>query len=288
MKEYILYTAHYITPLVRKIQESEYDDEIKGTLRTVNKGVYTAVIYCSTTTEMVVLETLAHIIGEIVQQYVLEELTDNVLQQKKELSIQDRKEIKNSFIANNYLSRQDGFSYITYYLVYLPLLDMIKKSNSINIEGWITFRMQGYKAVLEDMLEEFVAEYLAKKEMLYFIRLAREMSRLKEPIEDTLHLVYEPNGMVNIFNAKMENKTQSYIKEYCEELSLDNTLNKEDLLMHIFITLCPRKIIVHQQQNARRPQFLQTLQGLFWMQISYCGGCDFCKKQLHQESQKET
>jgi hypothetical protein len=81
---------------------------------------------------------------------------------------------------------------------------------------------------------------------------------------------------MSILNEGMEVVTARYIHEYCKELLTDSTLNKEDFIMNIFITVCPRKIIVHQKERSKCPQFIKTLEGIFGMKITYCRGCKHC------------
>jgi len=74
----------------------------------------------------------------------------------------------------------------------------------------------------------------------------------------------------------MQEVTQSYMEQYCKELLTDETLNKEDLIMNILITVCPRRIIIHQKEKAKHPEFIKTLEGIFGTNIKYCKGCKYC------------
>ena len=155
-------------------------------------------------------------------------------------------------------------------------METLKTQREVNVDGWFLFRLGKYKIVLQDMLEQFVQEYLVKKDFISFIKLIREMSFLTMPLEDTLHLICEKDGGLRLLDEEMRDVTKSYIKKYCQELLQDSTLSKQDLMMNILITVCPRELIIHQKDRAPKPQFIKALEGIFGLQVSYCNGCPYC------------
>ena len=221
-------------------------------------------------------EGLAQVVSDIVQKQAISAVCERFLKKREELSIQDRSEITKAFMTNNYLSRQEGVSYVSYYLVYLPIYKEIRDKGSLNIEGWLQFRLGKYKVLLRDILEQFVEDYIAKKDVVNFIRLMREVSLLAVPLEELIHIIYKKEGKIQIYDKNKRNVTGHYIKKYCKELLLDSTLTREDLLLHVLITISPKKIIIHCCENMRSKQFMNTLEIIFEENISYCNGCGFC------------
>ena len=72
-------------------------------------------------------ENMAHVISDIIQKQAIIKVCDAFFKAKEGLSPLEQKEIGEAFLNNNYLSRQEGFSYITYYLLYLPVFKEIKE-----------------------------------------------------------------------------------------------------------------------------------------------------------------
>ncbi len=276
MCQCVFYTTCYKEELLQRFKELQEENETINLFELTPIGDIYRFGYATGDSTIDTIETFAHIISDIVQKIGIMQIVKEYLRQRKDLLLSDKKEIEKSFVTYNYLSTQEGFSALTYYLVYMPLLAVLKEDQEINIDGWLRFRSYKYKMILEDILEQFIEDYLIKKDIVKFIKMVREMRNLNNPLEDILHLVYTNNGEMNILNEKMEDVTALYIKQYCKELLADSTLNKEDLMMHIFITVSPRRITVHQHQKSKQPQFIKTLEGIFGINIKYCKGCKYC------------
>ena len=210
---------------------------------------------------------------------MIQKVCEQFLKRREDLTLEERKEIANAFMTNNYLSRQEGVSYVTYYLVYLPIYKEVKEKGGLNMEGWLRFRLGKYKILLTDVLEQFVEDYVAKKDVINFIRIMREVNLLAVPLEEIVHIVCGKEGKVQIFDKNGVNVTGHYIKKYCKDLLLDSTLTREDLLLHVLITISPKKIILHKSKNMKSRQFINTLEIIFEDSITYCEGCEFCNKQ---------
>ncbi|MBE6022030.1 MAG: hypothetical protein E7231_02200 [Cellulosilyticum sp.] len=224
-------------------------------------------------------EGVAHVLSDVMQKKVIQNVCDRFLRSREDLTKQERHEITQAFMMNNYLSRQEGISYVTYYFVYLPIYKEIGESSSLNIEGWLQFRLGKYRTLLTDILEQFVEDYVAKKDVVNFIRIMREASLLAVPLEEVIHVVYKKEGKIQIYDKNKKNVTGHYIKKYCKDLLLDSTLTREDLLLHVLITISPKKIIVHKNHNMKSKQFMNTIEIIFDENITYCEGCTFCQKE---------
>lgn len=278
---YKFYTQTLKDELVEKVNELLDEDGISSHCEMINlcsgdtKPLY-EVRYILDGEKEKYDEGLAHVVSDIVQKHAISHVCERFLKKREELSIQDRSEITKAFMTNNYLSRQEGVSYVSYYLVYLPIYKEIRDKCSLNIEGWLQFRLGKYKVLLRDILEQFVEDYIAKKDVVNFIRLMREVSLLAVPLEELIHIIHKKEGKIQIYDKNKRNVTGHYIKKYCKDLLLDSTLTREDLLLHVLITISPKKIIVHRCENMRSKQFMNTLEIIFEENISYCNGCGFC------------
>lgn len=274
MCRYIFYTTKYKLQLLKKLEELDLGD--KDSFELTQDGDIYEVVYSFKKSQIDRLEVLTQVISDIVQKETIIQMTEAYLMKRKDLEILDKKEIKKRFVAYNYLSTQEGFSALTYYLVYRPIQETLKAYQEINIDGWLNFRTHKYDIILTDILEQFVEDYLLKKDIIRFIKMVREMSSLNVPLEDTLHLIYKKDSQMVLLNEYMEEVTASYTQEYCQDLLADDTLSEEDLIMNILLAIAPRKIIVHQRQRAKHPQFIKTLESIFGIHMRYCKGCEYC------------
>lgn len=278
MCRYILYTMCYKEEIIAKIKETERHEELMGQLDVKKLGTIWELHYEIEESKEYCDEIVAHVISDVIQKQAIYKVCHKALKERGDIEAIDKKEITEAFVTENYLSRQEGFSSITYYIIYMPILVEVRKEATFNIDGWLQFRIGKYKILLKDLLDQFIADFEMKKDVVSFIRLMRDVSMLSVPLEDILHLIYNQEGSPQLYNKDMRNVTGYYIKKYCKELVLDSTLHEEDWMLHILITVVPKKIVIHRKENARQKKFLKTLEIIFDESIEYCTGCKYCNK----------
>lgn len=279
MCHYTFYTRILKEEIAEKIEVLIKNHEIDGQMEIKDTKHMYELHYESSKDKEKSDEGLAHVMSDMIQEQVILKVCKCYLKGREDLSVLDRREVTEAFMRNNYLSRQEGFSYITYYLLYLPIYKEIKEKQTLNIEGWLLFRLDKYKILLRDILEQFIEDYTAKKDVVSFIKLMRDASLLAVPLEEMIHVVYKREGKIHLYDKKLKNVTGHYIKKYCKELFLDSTLTREDLLLHVLITICPKKIIIHKTENMKTKQFMNTLELIFEDNITYCTECELCEKE---------
>ncbi|MGL4345230.1 MAG: sporulation protein YtxC [Cellulosilyticaceae bacterium] len=221
-------------------------------------------------------EYMASIASDIVQQEVIQDFAKKYLKERHDLEEKDKEQIKKLFFVSNYLTQEEGVSYISYYLVYVPLLRVIEAERGLNIDGWIRFRTKQYRTILKDLIEQVIYDYQIQKEYLEFIELLKETRKLHESSEGTLHLVILPNNQMYILDEHMKEVTQSYIHKYSNKELKEKGVTREDLIMNVFILGSPEKVVIHNRGEQTR-SFVETLEAIFQNEIIYCNGCEYCK-----------
>ena len=269
MCRYILYTIHYKEEILSKIQEVQRQEKLSGKVDIKFTGNLWEISYEIEEGKEYCDEIVAHVISDVIQRQAIYTVCHKKLKNLDELSKTEKEEITSAFITENYLSRQEGFSSITYYLIYMPIIMEVSKEASFNLDGWLQFRIKKYKILLSDLLEQFIMDYQMKKDVVSFIRLMRDVSMLSVPLEESIHLIYNKEGMPQLYDKNMNNVTGYYIKKYCRELILDSTLHEEDWILHILITVVPKKIVIHRSEVARQKKFLKTLEIIFDESLQY-------------------
>ena len=279
MNHYIFYTTNLQKEIVVKIEALMKEQEIGGQVESKKNHSIYEIHYKSNADKEKNDEALAHVMNDMMQERAISKVCKQYLKNREDLSHLERREISEAFMKNNYLSRQEGFSYMTYYLLYLPVYKEIKEKQTLHIEGWFRFRLDKYKIILKDILEQFIEDYMAKKDVVSFIKLMRDASLLAVPLEEVMHVVYKQEGKIHLYNKNLKNVTSYYIKKYCKDLLLDSTLTREDLLLHVLLTICPKKIVMHKMENMKTKQFINTLEIIFEENITYCTECELCEKE---------
>ncbi|MEG0014613.1 MAG: sporulation protein YtxC [Cellulosilyticaceae bacterium] len=278
MVQYIITTTKYNKILKQSIEDTgqksfNLSDQWKESL----KGeMHLFVFEVASRDKKLILEKLATMISDIVQSCVLTKFAKEYLKNRVDLTMKEKREIENMFILNNYVAKEEGVSYISYYLLYTPILKALEEQKLLNIEGWIVFRTHQYKIILEDILEQTIYDYETQKDYLRFVNLLRESRRIQQALENTLHLIQTPDKKMRVFNTDKQDITEEYIKIYCEELLKDEGVTSEDLIMNIFITVSPEKVVIHNKKDYINLKFVETIEIIFEGQIEYCEGCAQC------------
>lgn len=278
MVQYIITTTKYNEIFKQSMKDTQQNsfsliDKWKESL----KGeIHLFAFEVSSRDKKCMLEKLATMISDIIQSCVLTKFAKEYLKNKVGLTIKEKREIENMFILNNYVSKEDGVSYISYYLLYTPILKALEEQKLLNIDGWILFRTHQYKIILEDILEQTIYDYETQKDYLRFVNLLRESRRIQQALENTLHLIQTSDKKMKVLNTDKNDITEEYIKIYCEDLLKDEGVTNEDLIMNIFITVSPEKVVIHNKNHYSNLQFVETIEMIFEGQIEYCEGCTEC------------
>lgn len=276
MSQYILYTMKYKEILLNKLRNNDNLSQLNGQL--ITNTLNQTYIYKCNFGEKDYIEELANVVSDIVQQQVILELADKYINSLKDIPDETKDEIKKKFILNNYLLKEEGSSYLSYYFIYLPVLEHIKNYHILHIDGWIQFRLKEYKIILKDILNTLISEQKMKEKFDSFINFIKEIVLLKNTIEEQIHIIYLKDHKVKILNSKMYDVTKKYIEEYCLEFLEGHDMSIEDIVMNICIAVCPNLVVIHQKHNCKKMQFFRTLESIFENKIAYCNGCDYCNE----------
>jgi len=120
-------------------------------------------------------------------------------------------------------------------------------------------------------LEIFVAE----KEYNEFIKLLRYFVEIQECKIDTVHLLQSGDGRYLLYDDKKNSISSEYFDELRSEI-LDDTINYDDLLISTLITISPNRILIHDIEEFKNKELVQTISNVFAERITLCSSCDLC------------
>ncbi|OOO00411.1 MAG: hypothetical protein ATN35_07510 [Epulopiscium sp. Nele67-Bin004] len=270
------------------ILTNSYQNELTDALKTQSSGILKRkwrciegedcyeISYSASSREIEVLtEIMASAVADIVQKQTLRLFIDKYCKARQDLSPTQKQEIADMFVNNNYIPKQDGISSIAHYLLYIPILEFLEDSVTINVDGWISFRTDKYRFILNEVVEQFIYDYETKEDYVKFLEFLREVSSSGESLEETIDLFCTKQGDIEVYR-KGKPATKDYVARYCGEFDTSDML-KEDLVMHILITTCPKNIVIHNAYDFYNPNFIITLQEIFVDQVRMCQGCEVCQ-----------
>jgi putative sporulation protein YtxC len=164
------------------------------------------------------------------------------------------------------------------------ILDYIEAEKEINIEGFLNFRLNVYINELNDTVERALEVFIAEREYNEFIKLLRYFVEIQECKVDTVHLCQSKDGRYLLFDENRNRLSNEYFDELRSEI-LDDTINYDDLLISTLITISPRKITIHDKENFKNRELVQTIMNVFAERITICNSCELCGA---QKENKET
>lgn len=150
--------------------------------------------------------------------------------------------------------------------------EFLKNHESINLEGFLRFRLKGYIDRLREVVEQALENFLAEKEYKEFIRLLRYFVENQEPRVNEVHVVIYTAELFRLLDEEQKPLEPEYLQGILGEFS-DNELNYEDLLLSALITLAPRRIYLHHPKDI---EITTTIQQVFNERVQLCSHCDLC------------
>lgn len=144
----------------------------------------------------------------------------------------------------------------------------IMENNSINIEGFLTFRLRQLNSDIEAIVEKTVEKYMVEKEYGEFIKLLKYFVEIQESKIDEVHIINKKDGSYELkdrygCNIMEKLKDEIGIVKYPGEVKLD------DMLISALITSCPKLIVIHCAQNNPNKELMETIKNVFEERVSF-------------------
>lgn len=165
------------------------------------------------------------------------------------------------------------------------MLEYFDAENELNIEGFINFRLNGYVNELNDTIERALEIFVAEREYNEFIKLLRYFVEIQECKIDTVHLYQSKDGRYLLYDDERNRISSEYFDELCTEI-LDDTINYDDLLISTLITISPNKIMIHDIEEFKNKELLQTIMNVFTEKVTTYNRCNLCSPSESKESNK--
>lgn len=178
-------------------------------------------------------------------------------------------------LCNNNICDDSEFSFTNrQMLLFNAFYEYISTHHSIIITGFINFRLKDYRALLENLVDLSVNEFIIEREYLEFISLLKLYINSQFPAPITVHLVFFNNNFI-LLNENLElievDRTSLNAK-YLSDVSFSNN----DYILNTLLNLLPKKIYLHLVSVPDNSDFINTLQLIFEDRICICKDCNIC------------
>lgn len=172
----------------------------------------------------------------------------------------DRKDILNNIKrnSNNIESFKHIFKYIYRYL---------DENKSINLEGFIPFRLKKYISFLQTLLDNTVNKFLVEREYTEFISLLKIYVDSEANTCDLVYIILSNTHTLLLDNNKniIECNNDDLNMKYLSDISFSSN----DCILNTLLTLLPKKILINLKSEYPF-EFLETLKLIFGSRIEIC------------------
>lgn len=156
--------------------------------------------------------------------------------------------------------------------------EIIENSNTINLNGFIKFRLKFIGLYASQIVEKCIDNYLMKKEYLDFISVIRYISESDEKDQDVVNIMYN-NHKLQIYNIHMKKLNFFGTTEISHELD-GKIIDYDEQIINILLNISPKKIILHtavEKGDAESENTIEIIKRIFEGRVEMCNGCKFCE-----------
>ncbi len=155
--------------------------------------------------------------------------------------------------------------------------EILERSNSINLNGFINFRMKFIKLYAVQVVERCIDSYLMKKEYLDFISIVKLISNIDEDEHDLVNVMCS-NQKLQVYDKNMRKLTFVSSVEFSDELT--DKAEYDESVINILLSLSPKKIVLHEagidKKNKEKKNTVEIIQKVFEGKVEICKGCKYC------------
>ena len=229
-----------------------------------------------------------HCIAEGIADIIIDKYQENIIERLLSYNLyyfdkEERDKIKTNTIE--YLKKDEFVNTegITYKIskrarVLKSVIGFFEENDSINLEGFINFRLKYYLEAIEDAIDKNIEDYFAEKEYKEFIKILQYFVDIQEPKREIVHIIFK-NSRYKLIDEKRLAINNELIEELSQELS-EIDINYDDLLISSLITIAPKKIVIHIDNISNNNDIINIIKNIFQNKVTVCEGCDLCLSDL--------
>lgn len=166
----------------------------------------------------------------------------------------------------------------------MPLEEYLEAERSMQLGGFVTFRMKPYFTVLDNDLEFVVDEFIVKKEYLEFMKLLKFFVDMQDSQYDVVHILPTDGYHYLLLDDRGQTvKADDLEDAACEVSALG--INENDMLLSTLISIAPKRIVIHHQAQFLSQEIIETITGVFTGRVSFCTGCVLCGEKTENPPQ---
>lgn len=147
--------------------------------------------------------------------------------------------------------------------------ECVDENSTININGFLTFRMKELRGDFESIVNKVVEKYVSQKEYDEFIKLLKYFVDVQENKIKEVNITIKEDGSYIIEDDKGKDLMNDIIGELAGINSIED-VQVDDLIISGLITYCPKNIIIHRRKNSKNKEMINTIEKVFENRVKFC------------------
>jgi putative sporulation protein YtxC len=186
-------------------------------------------------------------------------------------------------IANGLLE-ENKFTFREKNVINTEIADFLEHNKDILVDGFVNFRLGFLKNIVDGIIEKSIEDFTAEKEYKEFIKILQYFIDIQEPKLDLVNVVIKKEEY-KLFDKNNKLIESEFFTEIMNEL-VEEGISRDDLLISSLITIAPKKLIIHADDDCKNKDIIKVLQNVFSDKVSFCQGCNLCTLQLPLKKEK--
>lgn len=160
-------------------------------------------------------------------------------------------------------------------LLFDDFYNYISNHKSIVLTGFINFRLNNYRNLLNELIDFSVNEFIIEKEYLEFVSLLKLYVNTQPSLTSIIHVISSDFGIIildkdlNVIEIDKNILDAKYLS--------DISFSENDFVLNTILNLLPQKIFLHlPKTDINQFEFINTLKLVFETRIIICNDCNIC------------
>lgn len=158
--------------------------------------------------------------------------------------------------------------------------EYLQDNTSININGFIKFRLKFINSYAQQVVEKCIDNYLIKKEYSNFINILKYFTEEDSEGRESINIIFK-NEKLQIYDENMKKISLVSNIEFSQELEPSEIVYDESII-NLIITISPKKIVMHlsktyENMDEISRNTVDIVNKLFVDRIKFCTECEYCK-----------
>ncbi|MCR8644851.1 putative sporulation protein YtxC [Paenibacillus sp. N1-5-1-14] len=165
------------------------------------------------------------------------------------------------------------------------LYEYMEQHVSLNLDGYMRFRLGEYMEELREIVEYAIDEYTMEQQYQEFISLLKYFVYIQEAKVPIAHLIHKGGHEFEILNELMQPINPADFESTLTMEHLEKDMNFEDMIVSTLITVSPASIFIH----TREPDLsiIKTIRQIFEDRTEVCPSCRICHHYLGERIKQD-